>query len=168
MLSAGQGAKGVSLQAHNAGTLSIKIDADNAGLASQSTLSSVLSELQGTLTVTDNGAFSASVNDGTAYPSQTIVGADLSAGDLTIGPLPALQTQALLVALNPTGGGSYSVTVDWQDANGNVFQRQTASDLSISGATTDQNARLFRKGPEALITVSGTDTALNAFVGTHR
>ena len=104
----------------------------------------------------------------TGFPSQTVVEADLSAGDLTIGPLAAPQAQALLIALNPTGGGSYSVTVDWQDANGNVFQTQTASDLSISGATTDQNARLFRKGPEALITVSGTDTALNAFVGTQQ
>jgi len=168
VLSAVQGTKGVSLQANNAGTLSIKIDADNAGLASQSTLSSVLSELQGTLTVTDDGGFSASTDDGTGYPSETVVGADLSSGTLTVGPLIVPQTQALIVAANPTGGGDFSLSVQWTDGTGNVFQTQSASELSINGATTEQNARLFRKGLAAVVAVQGSDTSLNLFVGTHR
>jgi hypothetical protein len=146
----------------------VRIKRNEAGLAEESTLSGVLDAVEGTSTVTDDGNFSAITDDGTAYPSETVVGADLSSGILEVGPLVVPQTQALVVAANPTGGGDFSLSVQWTDGNGNVFQTQGASELSVSGATTEQNVRLFRKGLAAVVAVQGSDTSLNLFVGTHR
>lgn len=107
--------------------------------------------------------------EATDFPNSSLVGQDLTGGDATIGPVPVAKSQSLVVAINETSAGSLDVTISWQDTNGNVFQEQTPTDLALSGVTEDW-ARVVRKGPEALITLSNSNaaTSTNAYADTHR
>ena len=109
------------------------------------------------------------------HPVDRTAGHDLDPdadGDLVLDGLRVAQTQALVVAIQTQDGESASVTVDWEDANGNVYQSESASDIGLS-AVTDDWARLVRKGPAATVTVTsdasaGTQNRVNAFADTHR
>jgi len=129
----------------------------------------VPTEQQSPISVEDTSGTQVDPARATDFPSATTVGHDLSDSNLTVGPVPVGRSQALIVSGNPTGGGDFSVTIEWTDGNGNVFRVQNASDteVDLSGQTSSASSRLFRKGPQAKVTFSGTDTAFNAFVDSH-
>jgi len=103
------------------------------------------------------------------YPDNSVIGADLTTSDTVIGPVDVSKSQAVMVAVNDTTGGTLNVTVDWEDSNGNVFQTETASDLELS-ATTQDWARVVRKGSYVRVTLSNGNsaTSTNAYVDAHR
>jgi hypothetical protein len=101
------------------------------------------------------------------YPDDQTVGHDLiGTGDLTIGPVSVARSEALVVAANSTDGNSFDVTVDWEDGSGNVFQAEAAADIGLNGVTEDW-ARLVRKGPQAVVTVTDTSGAGSNNVNVH-
>lgn len=109
------------------------------------------------------------------YPGRVVTGHDLdpnAQGDLTIGPVRVENTQAVLIAANSTDNTNWSASVDWEDADGNVIQTESATDIALSGVDND-NARLTRKGPRVEVTftsdaAAGTANTLNAYVDSHR
>jgi hypothetical protein len=126
-------------------------------------------EQQSPVAVEDTSGTQVDPARATDFPSATTVGHDLSASNLTVGPVPVGRSQALIVSGNPTGAGDFNAKIEWTDGNGNVFRVQNASDtdVDLSGQTTSASSRLFRKGPQAKVTFSGTDTDFNAFVDSH-
>jgi len=98
------------------------------------------------------------------HPSRSFTGVDLSAGDLTIGPLQVQRARDIRVAGNPTGGGSFSVSLDHNDGSGATF----ATDAAISSSSAETTAEVARKGPYVTVTVSGTDTSTNLFIDTYQ
>lgn len=111
----------------------------------------------------------------TQHPVEQVVGHDLDPnadGDLVLDGLNVAQTQALVVAVQTQDGQTASVSVDWADGNGAVFQSESATDIGLS-AVTDDWARLIRKGPTATVTITsdanaGVQNRVNAFADTHR
>lgn len=103
------------------------------------------------------------------HPNRTKVEHDLSNGDLEIGPLAVARSDALIIAVQSKDNASFSVSVEWLDADGNLFQSESKSDISLS-STAEGWARLTRKGPLAKVTVtdeSGGANSINAFVDTE-
>jgi hypothetical protein len=103
------------------------------------------------------------------FPNQQVVGEDLTVDDTVIGPFTVAKSEALVVSVNETSGGSLNVTVDWTDGSGNTFQSESATDIGLSGVTEDW-ARLVRKGPQAIVTLSNSSnaTSTNAHVDTEK
>jgi len=122
--------------------------------------------------VTDDTGTQIKPDEAPEYPQQQVTGYDLVAsGDLTIGPVSVARTTAILLVVNSTSGNSFDVSVDWQDSNGNVFQTEAPADISMNNVVDDY-ARLVRKGPEAVFTLTDTSGAannvINAYVDAHR
>lgn len=109
------------------------------------------------------------------HPVASVAGHDLDPnadGDLVLDGLRVAQTQALVVAIQTQDAETASASVEWEDANDNVFQSEAATDIGLS-AVTDDWARLIRKGPNATVTVTsdaaaGVQNRVNAFADTHR
>jgi len=136
------------------------------------------------LTVTDDGSLSvAAVNDAVAiedstgaqidpavatdyFDSQT-TGHDLvGSGDLTVGPGAVDRGAAVTIAATSTDNNTFSVSVDWQDSSGNVFQTESAADIGLDTITEDY-ARLVRKAPQVSITVTDESGATQNTVNVH-
>lgn len=103
------------------------------------------------------------------FPNQQVTAQDLSAGDVTIGPFPVEKSEALVVAVNETTGGTLDVTVNWVDGNGNTFQSEGPSVTGLNDVTEDWS-RLVRKGPQAEVVLSNVSSATftNAHVDTEK
>lgn len=103
------------------------------------------------------------------FPNQQVTGEDLTVDNTVIGPFTVAKSEALVVAVNETSGGSLNVTVDWTDGSGNTFQSESATDIGLSGVIEDW-ARLVRKGPQAIVTLSNSSsaTSTNAHVDTEK
>lgn len=105
----------------------------------------------------------------TDFPDAGLAGGDLTASAQTVGPVAVGRSQSLLIRVHENDGGSVDVSVDWEDANGNSLGSQSATEIGMSGVTTD-HARLFRKGAQARVTFTNSSgaTSTNAFIDTHK
>jgi len=115
------------------------------------------------------GRSSSSKRTTAEHPNRTVVGQDLSNGDLEIGPLDVARSDALLIAVHSKDNASFSVSVEWRDGDGTVYQNEPKGETGISSSTDDW-ARLTRKGPQAVVTItdeSGGQNVVNAFVDTE-
>ena len=139
------------------------------------------------LTVTDDGGFnivdstdtiieepvgtSIEADSTVDYPNETVVGEDIIAnGDLTIGPLAVEGTSALVVSANSADGNVFSVSLDWVDGSGNIYQEESASDLELASVSQDWS-RVVRKAPKVEVTVTdesgATQNNVNVYVDTQ-
>lgn len=109
------------------------------------------------------------------YPAVDIDIHDLDptngAGDFTT-TVSVGRTEALLIAANSQDNNNWSVSVEWQTANGNTTRTQSASDINLSNVDND-DARLTRKGPQAVITITsnvadGTQNRISGHIGAHK
>ena len=105
------------------------------------------------------------------HPNDVAVGHDLvSDGDLEIGPLDVSRSDSVLISVLSTDGNAVSVSVKHHDVDQNVFQNESATDISLS-STTEGWARLTRKGPLVTVTITdesgGASNSVNAFVDTE-
>ena len=99
-------------------------------------------------------------------------GYDLIAqGDLTLGPGSVERGTAVVIAGTSTDNNAFSVSVEWQDAGGDVYQTEPAADIGLDTITEDY-ARLVRKAPEVLVTVTDESGAaqnnINIYADTQR
>jgi hypothetical protein len=103
------------------------------------------------------------------FPNQQVVGEDLTVDDTVIGPFTVARSEALVLSVNETSGGSINASVDWVDSNGNIFQSESATDIGLSDVSQDWS-RLVRKGPQAKVTLSNSNsaTSTNAHVDTEK
>lgn len=105
----------------------------------------------------------------TEHPEHTETDHDLNDGDLEIGPLDVSRSDSLLIALQSQDNANFSVSVEWRDSNGKVYQQESATDISLS-SVSEGWARLTRKGPQAKVIItdeSGGENVVNAFVDTE-
>lgn len=104
------------------------------------------------------------------HPARAVAQKDLTDGDLTIGPLDVARSDSLVIAVRSESAETLSVSAEWQDADGNVYQQESASDLSLS-SVKEGWARLTRKGPTVTVTVTdesgATENLVNVFVDTE-
>jgi hypothetical protein len=115
------------------------------------------------------GRSSSSKRTTAEHPNRTEVEHDLADGDLEIGPLGVARSDALLIAVHSKDDAAFSVSVKWRDGNGNVYQTEPKGETGVSSSTDDW-ARLTRKGPQAVVTItneSGGENVVNAFVDTE-
>jgi hypothetical protein len=108
----------------------------------------------------------------TDYPDTQVSGEDIIAnGDLVIGPVPVQRSSGVTIAANSTDGNTFSVSVDWVDSSGNIYQEESSTDIQLSAITQDF-ARLVRKAPQAQVTVTddsgATQNNINIHVDTQR
>lgn len=117
--------------------------------------------------VTDSSGTQVDPDRSPDYPNSQTTGHDLIAsGDLVIGPVSVARSEALVISANSTDGNSFSVSVDWEDGAGNVFQTESAADIGLDSAVEDW-ARLVRKGPQVEVTVTDTSAAASNNINIH-
>lgn len=103
----------------------------------------------------------------TAYLASQTVGHDLVAsGDLVVGPAVIERGTGVIIAATSTDNNSFSISVEWKDSNGNVFQSETATDIGLDTITEDY-ARLVRKGPQIEVTVTDESGAAQNNINIH-
>ncbi len=145
--------------------------------ATESTLAAIDTKLDGTLDVSASfEATTVGINDSTGtqidpdpspeYPASQTVGHDLTGNDLVLGPVSVARSSSVVISANSTSGNSFSVSVDWEDGNGNVFQTESETDIAMSGITQDWS-RLVRKGPQVEVTLTDTSGATTNNVNAH-
>jgi len=104
------------------------------------------------------------------FPNSQIVGHDLNAdGDLVVGPINIEQSSSMVVSANSVDNAAWSVSVSWEDSNGNVYQNESKTDIKMDSVTQDWS-RLVRKAPRAVVTFtdeSGSKNNINAHVDTE-
>jgi len=101
------------------------------------------------------------------YPDSQTVGYDLiGTGDLVIGPVSVARAEAVVISVNSTDAATFSVSVDWEDGAGNVFQAESAADIGMANVTQDW-ARLVRKGPQVEVTITDTSGGVANNVNAH-
>jgi hypothetical protein len=75
------------------------------------------------------------------------------------------------IAANSTDENTFSVSVEWVDSAGNVYQQESPTDIELSSITQDF-ARLVRKAPQVQVTVTddsgATQNNINIHVDTQR
>jgi hypothetical protein len=108
----------------------------------------------------------------TDYPDTQVSGEDIIAnGNLVIGPVPVARSSGVTIAANSTDGNTFSVSVDWVDSSGNIYQEESSTDIQLSAITQDF-ARLVRKAPQVRVTVTddsgATQNNINIHVDTQR
>ena len=153
----------------------------------------VASQSLGTVTVDDDGSLAINAYNGGTLPTeqQSPVGVEdaggnqvdpalatdyldaqqagydlVGGGDLTIGPGAVERGKAVVIAANSTDNNTFSVSVEWQDSNGNVFQAEPAADIGLDAVTEDY-ARLVRKGPQVEVTVTDESGASQNTINIH-
>lgn len=109
-------------------------------------------------------------DDATApqFPVAEAVGHDLTNATLELGPLDVNRAEAAVLSASAEAG--WSATIEWLDANGNVFQTEQATDIGLDNVAEGWT-RLVRKGTHVKATLtdesgSGSNT-VNAFLDTH-
>jgi hypothetical protein len=100
------------------------------------------------------------------FPNQQVSGHDLAAGDLTIGPALVDRGTAVVIAATSTDGNAFSVSVEWQDRSGSTYQSESAADIGLD-TTTEDYARLVRKAPRIVVTVTDESGAAQNLVNVH-
>jgi len=145
------------------------------------------------LTVTDDGALAINAYNGTTlpteqqapvsvedssgnnidpsvasdYPDTQVSGEDIVAnGDLVVGPVTVARTSGVTIAANSTDGTTFSVSVEWVDSAGNIYQQESATDIELSAITQDF-ARLVRKAPQVQVTVTDDSGAAQNNINIH-
>jgi hypothetical protein len=103
----------------------------------------------------------------TEYLDYQNTGYDLvGSGDLTVGPQLVKQGTAVVIAATSTDNNPFSVSVQWEDSSGAVFQSESAADIGLANVTEDY-ARLVRKAPRAEITVTDESGATQNNINIH-
>jgi len=142
----------VDLQNNNAGTLP--------------------TEQQSPVQLEDSTGTNINPSEATEFPNNQTTGYDLiGSGDLVVGPVSVAKAEAVVIAANSTDGNTFSVSVDWEDGSGNVFQEESATDIGLADITQDYS-RLIRKGPQVEVTFTdtsgGSTNNINAHVDAQR
>lgn len=106
------------------------------------------------------------------YPDDQTTEHDLiDDGDLTIGPVPVQRAGELVISANSTDDNEFSVSIDWVDDDGNIFQSESETDIEMESITQDWS-RLVRKGPRAEVTITdesgGDSNRVNVHIDTQR
>jgi len=150
------------------GNLDVDLAAQTSGALDVSG-ATVPTEQQTPVQVEDSTGTNIDPSRATDFPENEFNGADLTASDQVVGPVTVGRSQALVVRVHEPTGGSLDVSVEWQDSNGNTLGTQSATEINLSGVTTD-HTRLFRKGAQAKVTFSNNTgaTSANGFVDTHK
>lgn len=148
----------------NANTVGVLESADQPLDVSDAT---VPTEQQTPIGVEDSTGGQIDPSLATDYLDSQTAGHDLvGSGDLTIGPSPVKRGTAVVIAATSTDNNAFSVSVDWQDSAGNVYQSETASDIGLSTITEDY-ARLVRKAPQVVVTVTDESGAAQNIINIH-
>jgi len=103
----------------------------------------------------------------TAYLDYQNTGYDLIAsGDLVIGPSAVERGTAVVIAASSVDNNAFSVSVQWEDGSGNVFQSESAADIGLDNVTEDY-ARLVRKAPQVELTITDESGAAQNNINIH-
>lgn len=103
----------------------------------------------------------------TAYLDYQNTGYDLVAsGDLVVGPGPVERGTAVVIAASSVDNNAFSVSVQWKDGSGNVFQSESAADIGLDNVTEDY-ARLVRKAPQVELTITDESGAAQNNINIH-
>jgi len=103
----------------------------------------------------------------TRYLDERRAGYDLvGSGDLTIGPGSVERGTAVVIAATSTDGNAFSVSVEWKDGSGNVYQTEPAADIGLDTITEDY-ARLVRKSLLVEVTVTDESGAAQNNINIH-
>jgi len=166
----------VDLQNNNAGTLPVEQqtpvaleDETSTAIAPSNPLAT---EQQSPVGVEDSTGTQVDPAVATAYLDSQTVGYDLvGSGDLVIGPAPVERGTAVVIAATSTDTNAFSISVQWEDDSGNVFQSESATDIGLDNVTEDY-ARLVRKSPQVEVTITdesgATQNIINAHADTER
>jgi hypothetical protein len=132
----------------------------------------VPTEQQTPISVEDSSGNNIDPSLATDYPDIQVSGEDIIAnGDLVIGPAPVARSSGVTIAANSTDGNPFSVSVDWLDGSGNIYQEESATNIEFSSTTQDYS-RLVRKAPQVQVTVTddsgATQNNINIHVDTQR
>ena len=141
---------------------------DDGSLAIDAATTDTLStEQQSPVAVEDTAGAQVDPALGADYLDAQTTGYDLVAsGDLTIGPGPVERGTGVIIAARSTDTNAFSVSVEWQDSAGNVFQSESATDIGLNGITGDY-ARLVRKGPQVQVTATDDSGAAQNLINIH-
>lgn len=90
----------------------------------------------------------------------------VGSGDANIGPLSVKRGTAVVIAATSTDDNAFSVSVEWEDGSGAVYQTEQAADIGLDTITEDY-ARLVRKGKEVVITVTDESGASQNNINIH-
>jgi hypothetical protein len=145
-------------------------DENEAGITPNNNLAiAVVEDALGGLDVLVNDSAGTGIDPALAtdYLDSQTVGHDLvGSGDLIIGPALIERGTAVTIAATSTDTNSFSVSVQWEDGNGNVFQSESAVDIGLDGITEDY-ARLVRKAPQVELTVTDESGAAQNNINIH-
>lgn len=139
-------------------------------------LTNILENLVGGIPITDSSDTVIDPDVNPDYPNSQTISHDLDPnadGDLVV-TVNVARTQSILIAAHSLDSNNWSASVRWinTDADDNLFQSESASDIALNGVSEDW-ARLVRKGAVIEVTftsdvTAGTQNRLNAFVGAHK
>lgn len=85
------------------------------------------------------------------------VSQDLTTSDLTV-EVDTDSIYNLIIAAHSDDSETFSVSISWEDRNGNVYQKETATEL-VMADITDDYSRLREKGDIAVVTLTDTSSA---------
>lgn len=151
----------ISLEAQNVTPLTVTDD------GSLNIAGTVATEQQSPIQVEDSGGNNIDPAEATEHPNTQVSGEDIIAnGDLVVGPVSVAKSEGVTIAANSTDGNTFSVSVEWTDGSGNIYQEESATDIQLSSVAQDF-ARLVRKGPQVTVTVTDESGATQNNINIH-